>query len=225
MARDETTHDDGEQTATREVEGVLRVNTEGGSTDEVSTPAAFTAYMRAGDFYDDGRRVVGVQGTMILDGHDVEIEYRDRADSYAIADVEELPEEYRDHVEESDAAVPVAWEPADPTVGAELRKQVIEARKTENEVIVDELGATIEVEDRGEAGEGEGHSIYAEGAVETNDGRSLGIKWRNAVDVGHQVFTENDDLDAFDDDEIDALVQLADEESPITKRMRMFGPE
>lgn len=98
---------------------------------------------------------------------------------------------------------------------------MIDARKTENEVIVDELGATVEVRDRGESIEDE--AIYATGAVEMNDGRSLGIKWRNAVDVGHQVFTENDDLDAFDDNEIDALVQLADEESPITKRM--VGPE
>ena len=221
MARDETTHDDGEQTATREIEGVLRINAEDGSTNEVSAPAAFTAYMRSGDFHADGRRVVQVQGTMILDGHSVEITYRDGTDSYVIGDVEALPEEYRRHAEESDAAVPLAWEPADPTVGAELRKQVIDARRNENEVIVDELRATIEVENRGEAGEGEDHSIYAEGTIETDDGRSLGIKWRNAADVGHQVFTDDDDLDAFDNDEIDALVQLADEESPITKRIRM----
>lgn len=41
-----------------------------------------------------------------------------------------------------------AWVPADSTVEAELRKQVIDARRTENEVIVDGLGATIEVENK-----------------------------------------------------------------------------
>lgn len=221
MARNETADDDGEQTATREVEGVLRINTRGRDADEVSAPAAFTAHMEPGDFYDDGRRVVRIQGTMFLDGHDVEITYRDETNSYEVADVDTLPEEYRKRAEKSDAPIPFAWEPVDSAVEAELREQVIDARKTENEVIVDELGATVEVRDRGESIEEE--AIYSTGAVETNDGRSLGIKWRNAVDVGHQVFTENDDLDAFDDDEIDALVQLADEESPITKRM--VGPE
>jgi hypothetical protein len=222
MARDETTHDNGEQAATREVEGVLRIGMDwNGVGDEVSAPAALTARIEPGDFDDDGRRVIRVRGTMFLHGHDVKIKRRTGTDSYMIADAEALPEEYRKRAQESDAPIPLAWVPADTDVETELREQVLDAHHTANEAIVDELGATIEVTNKGESGEGEGHSIYATGAVETDDGRSLGMKWRNAADVGHQVFTENDDLEAFDAAEIDALVQFANEESPITHRMRV----
>lgn len=87
----------------------------------------------------------------------------------------------------------------------------------------------VVVENRWKSGQGETHAIHAAGKVSFDDGRELGVKWRNAVDIGHQVFVREDgdmgtDRSEFSDVEIDAAVALAQAESPITKRMRMFGP-
>ena len=202
-----------------EISGELVV---GSAINGESHPATATvrgAIVRS-DFHNDGRRVIQVVGTMHIDGEDVPIVFRTGVSKARIDDRSALPE----HVRPDEDWQRVGFRAADgarETV-SEVRDRAAERRDAENAETLDRLDPEVSAgEPTRRGGSGEGSEIRAEGEIETADGRTLGVTWRNVFDAGHATHLDDDDLDAFDDAEVDALSSLAHEESPITRRVRM----
>jgi hypothetical protein len=194
----------------------------GSVTDSESHPATATVWgtIVRSDFHDDGRRVVRAVGTMHIDGEDVPITFQSGAARATIDDRSALPAHVRPDEEWRQAGFEAA-DDARETV-SEVRDRAAERRDAENAATLDRLDPEVSAgESTRRGGRGEGSEIRAEGEIETADGRTLRVTWRNVFDAGHATHLDGDDLSAFEDAEIDALAGLADEESPITGRVRM----
>lgn len=136
-------------------------------------------------------------------------------------DFEKLPNALRQEYRTAELAIDDESAAALEEVDQELA-DMLEVRRSE---LQNARGMSLDVGKRWTSGSGETHEIVAVGSVDFGDGRSVPIKWRNAVDIGFQVFINADDksaaLEDFSDDEVDAAVALARDESPITRSMRM----
>lgn len=187
-----------------------------------------------GSVYSDGRRIISAiaRGTLgdaeytahldrkkSLRGGPVSFSGYARppaSDEYSI-DADELPDELETRGSPGLRIDGEAFERVNEIY--EEMQEEITARRDEVE---DSEGLSVRVDRNWEEGSGEGHAIHARGAIAFEDGRELPIHWRNAVDIGHQVFVDRDDpSDEFSADEVDAAVALARNESPITTAMRM----
>lgn len=207
-----------------------------GSDATVTVDLDVTISVECGDFYDDGRLVRTIEATFEAGDGDIETSLRHMTDlkgevaSYKAhlgrrpddPDYDRLPERVR----EEDSSTTLRIDGPDAEIIAALEDEFEDAINLKRQEIQDEHKMQVSVDSQWESGEGEGHAIHAKGTVKFADGRELPIHWRNAVDIGHQVFTgesggTGSDLPKFDDEEVDAAVVLARDESPITQAMRM----
>lgn len=192
------------------------------------------------DFYDDGRQLVRAEATVARDGATVTTTLREQSGSTSATTFEALlrPDEPGEYSGDVRILPEDLYEPYRSAnlriVGSDAATVVdaVEAVEGELEVRRDEVqstaGLSVDADRTWEEGSDETHAIYASGTVSFADGRELSVKWRNAVDVGHQVFVGNnavdipdDNTDGFDEAEIDAAVALATEQSPMARGMRM----
>lgn len=190
-----------------------------------------------GEFYDDGRLVVSTwcEGTLgdteaVADlrrmkgrrGEPVSFEGYIRPEDRRNFDENELPDEVLDQMRSSYSMPGVRIDGEDFERVNEVYENVQEELQVRRRKIQDVENLSVTVERQWQDGKGESHAYHAEGQVEFGESRSLPVHWRNAVDIGFQVFVKDDETsDEFGDDEIDAAVALASENSPISKSMRM----
>lgn len=179
-----------------------------------------------GEFYNDGRQAVRINGTVEI--NDVElplmtvrtmkglegpcafkgwVEYDD--DQY-----ERLP----DSLGRLGAHVHIRDDSFDRVY--DVYQQAQTALSDRREQLLEELEPTIEVNKQWEEGKGETHAYHATATITAEDGRSLDVKFRNAVDIGFQVFLHQGG-EKFDNDEFDALISFAHTNSPISRGMRL----
>jgi hypothetical protein len=176
---------------------------------------------RRSDFYDDGRRTVSVDATVHAGGTSVEVMGQQPDGRIHIQSADQFPDElgvdgeiptYQDAIvtldEEGRAAVRSAFDSVKDGLG------------DSHVDLIDDLDVECEITGGGESGSGETRERHKTGTLRVADGRELSVKWRNAVDIGHQVFVRGG-AGQFDDDEIDALVTFARENSPLSRAMRM----
>lgn len=210
----ERSEDDGED-ASEELSVTAEVNGEVQRDARVEIAAE-----RETDIHDDGRRTVRLSATVDLSGTEFTAP-RLRRRAVATGSGGEfvgwvtgvVPGAERERVK-------VAIRGDDFHRVDRAAQSVSDALDRRREDTLSELDPELETEREWSEGEGEGHAIHAEGSISTADGRELAVHFRNAVDIGFQVFSE-DGVDEFSGREVDALISFAKSNSPISTQMRM----
>lgn len=188
------------------------------------TPAAVSiSARRDDDFYDDGRQIVSLRADVDGHGDDVRLRektsMRDGSSSYEGYAGEDLGSRALVRIDADDAA----------TVDAALERveEELQSRRQEQ---LDDLDPSLEVGRQwSDEGATQGRQdTHATATITVADGRQLVVSYRNAVDVGHQVFVgdstvnvPDDNTDGFADVEIDALIDHARDRSPLSRSVRM----
>lgn len=175
--------------------------------------ATLTAYAGRDEFYDDGRQIITVDGA--LDTGEQLVANSANRGQFAIDPDPKAIEAFGVDLDAERFVV------ADEAVIDALREHAEATLDKSRDRIIDDLGASVEAGESHKQGSGEGSEIRATGMVTTDDGRSLGVVWRNIHDFGHTTTLDDGDRKPFDDAEIDALAHLAREKSPITRWVRM----
>lgn len=186
------------------------------------------ATRRMTEIYDDGRQAVSPIGEFTFNGHDF------TADRLRTLNGRRGPVSIEGYVSVPDG-MEINVQP-ETSIGAPRMKVRVDGEEYEpikhatrrvnshlddvREGIRSDLDPSITVAEEWEEGHGEGHAQHARSTITSTDGRTLTIHYRNAVDIGFQVFLDDGEED-FDEEEVDMLVDFARDNAPISRRMRM----